>query len=103
MTGYEIACACGIPSLLLGYLTREIIKFGQELTYYRKGIRTLLHAKMYQTCMNFLDRGKVSHHDLEALEDLYECYHFFGMNGIGTELFERCKRLPIDEGGDNNG
>lgn len=61
----------------------------------REAVLALLHDRLYSLARYYLDRGWVTIQDLDNLEYLYTAYHALGGNGTGTELFERCKALPI--------
>lgn len=66
-----------------------------EQTAMREAVLALLHDRLYSLARYYLDRRWVTIQDLDNLEYLYTAYHALGGNGTGTELFERCKALPI--------
>ena len=70
----------------------------QELI--KEGVLALLHDRLYQACRNHIRNGYCPVEDLKNTEYLYRSYHNLGGNGTGTELFERVRRLPIEERGD---
>jgi len=72
----------------------------QELI--KEGVLALLHDRLYQTCRDHICNGYCPVEDLKNTEYLYRSYHDLGGNGTGTELFERVKRMPIDEKGGVN-
>ena len=61
----------------------------------RTGLLAILHDRLYQACMHYLDKGCIDDDDLKNLEYLYTSYHALGGNGTGTELYNRAKALPI--------
>ena len=61
----------------------------------RTGLLAILHDRLYQACMHYLDKGCIDDDALENLENLYTSYHALGGNGTGTELYNRAKALPI--------
>lgn len=77
-------------------LKREI----HEQDLIKEGVLALLHDRLYQACQYHIQRGYCSVSDLKNTEYLYKSYHDLGGNGTGTELFERVKKLPINEKGD---
>ena len=75
----------------------------EEIKTFREGLTALLHDRIYRGCMDCLKRGKITEKELSNMEYLYKSYHALGGNGTGTELYERCKDLPLDiEGGIHN-
>lgn len=62
-----------------------------------KGVKALLHDRLYQSCNYFIAKGYIDTAGLKNLEYLYETYHALGGNGTGTELYNRAKSLPIKE------
>lgn len=61
----------------------------------KQGVLAILHDRLYQSCQYFIKRGSITVPDLDNLEYLYTSYHALGGNGTGTELYTRCKALPI--------
>lgn len=75
----------------------------EEIKTFKEGLTALLHDRIYRGCMDCLKRGKITEQELFNMEYLYNPYHALGGNGTGTELYERCKDLPLDiEGGKTN-
>lgn len=60
-----------------------------------KATRATTHHYLFKECGRLLRRGSVTEEELENLDELYEAYHALKMNGAGTELYTRCKELPI--------
>lgn len=72
----------------------------KEQAVMKKGLEALLHDRLYQACRYYIGRKKITEIELKNTEYLYNSYHALGGNGTGTELFNRCKALPLDlEGG----
>lgn len=61
------------------------------------GVLAINHDRLYQACTFFILTGEITVDELKNLEYLYEGYHALGGNGTGTELYEKCKDLPIVE------
>lgn len=80
---------------------REAESKEQEII--KQGVLAILHDRLYQGCQFFLKRGSISVPDLDNLEYLYNSYHALGGNGTGTELYTRCKALPIIPNSDTQG
>lgn len=61
----------------------------------KDGVLALLHYRLYRQCERFIHEGEIDMDDLTNLKYLHKAYSKLGGNGIGTELFNRCKALPI--------
>ena len=83
----------------LGYTWRKVLgkvkKEQVEQKLIREGLIALLHDRLYQACQYHIDHETITVSDLDNLEYLYDSYHDLGGNGTGTELYSRCKALPI--------
>lgn len=77
----------------VGVITRLFRQF-QGLS---KAVMAINHDRLYQACTFFILTGEITIDELKNLEYLYEGYHALGGNGTGTELYEKCKDLPIVE------
>lgn len=67
----------------------------REFRFLRKGVTALLHNIFCKTCEVYLTRGYITMAELQDLDDLYECYKALGQNGLGEELYRRCKKMEI--------
>lgn len=70
----------------------------EEQAYIKEGLMALLHDRLYQACQFHLEHSYITVADLDNLEYLYNGYHELGGNGTGTELYNRCKALPLKKG-----
>ena len=59
------------------------------------GLLAILHNKVFQSCMYFLNKGEITCDELENLEGLYNGYSGMGGNGTCEILFERVQKLKI--------
>ena len=78
-------------SLSYDYLRKKLKK--QEAI--NEGVLALLHDRLYQSCMYYLNKGQIEISELKNIEKLYNAYHELGGNGTGTEVYERVKELKI--------
>lgn len=82
-------------------LTATVIGFIKYAVKIVKGIVTstlaIGHDKLYRFSEFYILTNQITLDELKNLEHIYEGYHALGGNGTGTELFERCKELPIVE------
>lgn len=61
----------------------------------REAVLAILHDRLYSLARYYISQKWITIQDLDNLEYLYNAYHSLGGNGTGTELFLRCKSLPI--------
>lgn len=65
---------------------------------YDLAIKATTHDAFYRQCHEILKREEVTEAELENLEYLYKAYHSLGLNGMGDNLYQRCKELPLAKG-----
>lgn len=64
----------------------------------RKMLLGLAHDRIVDLCMYYIDRGTITHDELENLLDyLYSPYEEMGGNGSAKRLVEIVKSLPVKE------
>lgn len=64
----------------------------------RKMLLGLAHDRIIDLCMEYIERGSVTHDELENLLDyLYDPYEKMGGNGSAKRLVEIVKTLPVHE------
>lgn len=64
----------------------------------RKMLLGLAHDRIIDLCMEYIERGTVTHDELENLLDyLYDPYEKMGGNGSAKRLVEIVKNLPVSE------
>lgn len=59
------------------------------------GLLAMLHDKVFQSCMYFINKGEITCDELENLEYLYRGYLDLGGNGTCETLFNKVKELKI--------
>ncbi len=67
----------------------------QELI--EEGLLAVLHDRLYQACRYHLRKGWTTIEEMNNIKHLYGAYHNLGGNGTGTELYERCMDLPLQD------
>lgn len=95
---YWLEFFCGIVALALMamwcYLKKRINKEKIEEESVEKGMRALLHDKLFEGCSFYTKRGWLSYKELKNMQYIYEAYHGLGGNGTGTTAFEDIQKLP---------
>lgn len=69
----------------------KILKCGTKL------MLAIGHDDLYRFSEFYIQTNQITLRELKNLEHIYNAYHALGGNGTGTELYERCKELPIVE------
>lgn len=59
-----------------------------------KALKGLLHDKIYENCIHYINRGFVTVDELENLNYIYEPYRALGGNGTGEALYKEVQSLP---------
>lgn len=66
-----------------------------EMNAMTYGLLAMLHDKIFQSCMYFINKGSISCDELENLEYLYKGYSGLGGNGTCETLITKVRRLQI--------
>lgn len=64
----------------------------------KAGLLAILHDRLFAECRRLIRAGRCTVEELRNIEFLYSAYHDLGGNGTGTELYNRCRALPIADG-----
>lgn len=62
-----------------------------------KALKAILHDRIYQSTKYFIQKKSIPPSAMKNLEHLMEPYEEFNGNGTAKELYERCKRLPLED------
>ena len=103
----EFVCRYWIEELfaaiiaLVTWLVRQTKVKKKEYKVLKEGILALLHDRLYMACSFFLNRGYCTVDDRENLECMFRPYKDLGGNGTGEDLFNKCMKLPLKQGSNN--
>lgn len=61
----------------------------------KEGLIAILHDRLFQSGMDFIEKGEITISALDNFEGIYTAYHSLGGNGTGTEIYERVRELPL--------
>lgn len=89
--------ATSILSALGGALFALIVLGAKRIKGLTEAVKALSHDALFTRCEDLLRRGCISSSELENLDILYQAYKDQGLNGAGTELYNRCKALPLNK------
>lgn len=95
MLKYWLEALFGLALAGLTFCVNELKKKFREQEAVKEGMVALLHDRLFQSGMYFLDKGEISVAELQNFEDLYNAYHKLGGNGTGTEIYERVRELSL--------
>ena len=86
----EVTCITLVTAFfgVMGYL----LKKANGLV---EAVLAMNHDQLYRQGEFYILSGEITVSELKNLEYLYSGYHALGGNGTGTELFEKCKELPV--------
>lgn len=83
--------------LIVGFLTWLVKRQYVRQSAIEKGIQALLRDRIVFSYYKYNERGNISLHGLEAMENMYKEYHNLGGNGAVTKLMQDVRRLDIVE------
>lgn len=81
----------------MGWMGKTLWATIQEQKALRKGVKAILHDRLYQSARYYIKQGHVDMEGLTNIGLVYEAYHELKGNGTGTDLYKRIKELPLRE------
>ena len=94
---YWVEAGFGAVLTLLGLAYRKILKEVRQQRAIEEGIKALLWDRLYTLHDEACTKGHMSVDGLKNATNIYNQYHALGGNGVGTDLYERIKKLPRRE------
>lgn len=112
MTWYEILTIVGVPSILSGIFMLVFAgvithiekgrkkKFEDETkkvlsdSAVRKGMQAILRDRLRQSYRYFSQQGWIDIADKDNFENMYQCYHNLGKNGVMDEIHKEVMSMP---------
>lgn len=88
-------CIVSALSLVVRTIWARIQRETEEQQVMKEAALAMMHDRMYALARYYIAQGYATIQDLNNMEHIYTAYHNLGGNGTGTELFNRCKALPI--------
>lgn len=73
----------------------RIEKDRSEQALIKEALLALLFFRLRATGQELIEQEYATISDLDIIDHLYRSYHALGGNGTGTEIYTRCKKLPI--------
>ena len=95
MAQYWLETLFGIVITGLTFCYKRLLKRFKDQEAIKEGIIAILHDRLFQSGMNFIEKGEITVSALENFDGIYNAYHSLGGNGTGTEIYERVKELPL--------
>lgn len=88
----------GLAIAGLSFCFNSLRKKFKEQDQIKAGLVAILHDRLFQSGMYFIEKGEITVSALDNIEGIYVAYHNLGGNGTGTEIYERVKDLPLKKG-----
>lgn len=82
---------------VIGYMGKTLWHTIQEQKALKKGVKAMLHDRLYQSARYYIKQGYVDSDGLTNLGFIYDAYHGLKGNGTGTNLYNRVCALPIKD------
>ena len=77
----------------------ELEALKEAIIEIKKALKAILHDRLLQSGMFYIERGYIYASELERYNALYVVYHdIFHWNGTGEEIHERVMELEIKKG-----
>lgn len=92
---YWLEFLFGLVITGLSFCYNRLAKKFRDQEKIKEGIIAILHDRLFQSGMYFIEKEAISLSALENFEGIYNAYHSLGGNGTGTEIYERVKELPL--------
>ena len=92
---YWIEFLFGLAITGLGICYKHLRSKFKEHEALKEGLVAILHDRLFQSGMYFIEKGEITVSALDNIEGIYVAYHNLGGNGTGTEIYERVKDLDI--------
>jgi len=92
---YWLETVFGLALAGLSFCFNDLRKKYNEQKALKAGLVAILHDRLFQSCMYFIEKGEIPLSALKNIEHMYKAYHNLGGNGTGTELYERTQELKI--------
>ena len=92
---YWIEFLFGLAVSVLTFCYNRLLKKFKEQEAIKEGLIAILHDRLFQSGMYFIEKGEITITALDNIEGIYVAYHNLGGNGTGTEIYERVKELPL--------
>ena len=92
---YWIEFIMGLVITGLSFCYKQLKRKVEEHEVLKEGLVAILHDRLIQSGIYFLNKGEITVMELDNFNSMYEAYSKLGGNGTGTEIHERVNELPI--------
>lgn len=92
---YWLEFIFGLVITGLSFCYNRLAKKFKDQEAIKEGIIAILHDRLFQLGMSYIEKEEITLSDLENFEGIYNAYHSLGGNGTGTEIYGRVKELPL--------
>ena len=92
---YWIEFVFGLAITVLSFCYKHLQKKFREHEDLKEGLIAILHDRILQSGLYFIQKGEISISEFNNIEKMYKAYHKLGGNGTGTEIFGRVEELEL--------
>lgn len=92
---YWIEIGFGILISVVTYFYRLLKNYKRIIISMKNGVRSLLKVEIIRKYYEYKEKGGISMHERQIVEDLYTEYVNLGGNGIVKQLCDEINELPI--------
>lgn len=78
-----------------GAVLAALIAFFRMLKGLISAVMAISHDTLYRHGEFYVLTNEITVEEMKNMEYIYRGYHALGGNGTGTELYEKCKELPV--------
>lgn len=98
---YEWLCLFSVPAITFFIfqfiwnrvmLKRESVKSTDDTL--KLGVQALLRNELMQGYKCFIKQGWIDISDKQNYDNMYQCYHNLGKNGVMDSMYEKIMQLP---------
>ena len=80
---------------IAGVATGIMAKLYRKINGLIMSVMAMGHDDLFRYAEFYILTNEITVKELENLEHIYKGYQALGGNGTGTEIFEKCKELPV--------
>lgn len=104
MEWYDVLALLGIPTIistivggLIGYISQRSKNDKKDRETTRQGIQALLRNALLQDGERFIKAGYADNEHKQNYDNMFNCYHNLGKNGVMNNLHDQVMLLPIEK------
>lgn len=80
---------------VLGFIAGALVRIMKHFKSLSIAVRANGHDRLFRYSQFYIETNQITFDEMETLTEIYQGYHGLGGNGTGTEIYEKCKKLPV--------